>query len=45
MSFLISSKSIILIEILEEIERVFAIYKDKKKKKKNKNVTLKRPIK
>jgi hypothetical protein len=43
MSFLISSKSIILIEILEEIERVFAIYKDKKKK--NKNVTLKRPIK
>jgi len=45
MSFLISSKSIILIEILEEIERVFAIYKDKKKKKKNKNVPLKRPIK
>jgi hypothetical protein len=44
MSFLISSKSIILIEILEEIERVFAIYKDKKKKK-NKNVPLKRPIK
>jgi hypothetical protein len=36
MSFLISSKSIILIEILEEIERVFAIYKDKKKKKKKK---------
>jgi hypothetical protein len=30
MSFLISSKSIILIEILEEIARVFTIYKEKK---------------